>query len=975
MTLPALTLPVTLATDNLDMTLTAEATNGVEITAIRDKTGASPFSYTPNLDDTLEGVEFDGRLWSITAGLQSSGVNSANLPFPNTTYIVGPKDASEFNAYQLVPTAPAVDAVMFEWRGISIPGTSDGDKLWVRIVAESPAAPGSDIRFFGWFGRESGGAGTITIEDFSYPCITLRSFASIRGGESEYLAAKRLQLLIPNLSDLSRPLPWSNQDFWSWHDFGVSKILDAQGPQRHWFLQFSAVCSVNSDVANEYLRCFIVQTEDEEGAWPKSCKHQLILNGASEVWYKMWLSQYPKFEAELAWGKIDDDNTRPISYFYNSYGPKYAHKVAVLQALSVDWWYDICEYYRTWWKTSPQFLKFKTNSLLSDFSKTPSLLMFNWNSQFNDAGEDHVEEIVPVTSAMKAAITNANYTPTLVSHHQTALGPNQGANVTNPGTVATFLEGHRDAIVTIAKSNWISSIYTVPYEIFSVTEEVPFPKSPFTGDMERALATNRDGNHGYGIDQALQKAIDQDEALFVTDPAQVRSNVFAIGGIHPADPVTELYHTEILDLVAGAQELGAYYLDAVGSSGLTYASYHPTHRLGDANPNPWGPHGTPDYFRGVLRWATNLRTHLNARYPGVSFPLFTEIMGEYASLWDLGQPDQSFYFAQSQILGAELMMPTGLNNADHPFETRNPVPPLWETIHNQDRKGVKLAMWPSLSQLALSSWHPGADAEPGLTAGEWFEFHSHGVAQNMILGRHPVTLAHDWALRDFPVAQDSGGTVITSDLAVDPTSKAVVLADFWKTLVESSRNDYAGQYYFEGEMQRPPIIDHSSALVDTVLNPLRHAESIAGIGKFLDPNPQFKIDADGDRQAPPATYFLYPELASSAFRFENFSFDYPAVLSAFFLNDAEDELGLVLINWTETAADWQGTYAPAIHPSWTEYEVHRLVLGGAPILRAGPLLASAGPKTLRASAAPGGDIYLGGQVPAREVWVIRIQAT
>lgn len=913
----------------MDLQFSASATVGVTLDYVRHKTGGNFDFITKLVDPAVTAESLDGRLWEVGYTLR---------PFEGTegSGIVSPRDAASFDAYDVSlsqGTTPPAEALLFVWKGVAIPGARGGDRiavsLMVRLDTDEKVA-----RFWTWVTREHGQS--CSIDYIDGPILWIKGPALPNGGETHLVGQKRTRVLL-GLASLPSdlPAPAINSPLHDWASSAVS--LSATHPNPNQMLQCFALCSLNSVATPDpaYRRVFYAGTEDTGQLWLKDYRYQGYRyrgGGADDGYMKWTVRHYPPFETMVGSEQGTD--------WRGSWAQSYPVVVGAMQADADSFWYDVAEYYRD---------RMATLGLFPPRTELNPRLTASWNQKPSlffpviDIGAylprtrtalDYFETCLETLRAIRLALRSPHVDDDYaVLHFQTWLNNGfQAGTVGNPPKPNPSIYRVADGLTTLmehaAAEGIRVSAYTLPHNVGVTSGWMPFlPDGAFRQDRSGALVSLLAGTY----------------ELEVGSPDMLPYWRHVTGWVR-------------------ALGFGGIYLDAYSGGGFR--------RWFGAHGKPL-PRGGGNRGSGIkTTFVDTVRQIMQGPAADPEVLLFSEVHEEgLLGLWDWigslkGYQPTHMLLAEETLSGAV---------SDLSIEARDMQPPLVEMVLHEYQPTQHLGI-PFVNCLLATNtdWQPFGGM-PGLSAAELRDLFCWVHAGFLANGSRPVSPVYQsefdgW---DGAVTSDPSGVSqalvlrgsaqspnsLRVDPVKDPSGIGMVIASFLRVLLETEVRAYGGQFTMFGRMLRPIAVDYTSVNVARATNPYR----------VFDP-------ALGKVRVDPLTPFR-PFLLPTGYAFTEFipeqaarlkaDFEVPAVLSTMW-QSPEGLVGLVLVNWTDAAASWVGTFDPSLYGITPPYDVSRLVLGGAPIALAAAV--GAGGTTIGTTGS-GATIDLG-TLPARSTAVI-----
>lgn len=843
--LAELTLPQTLGGTKVGVTFVADAKVGCTISELDDKQTAS-FTYDPSGDDG--GSLIDGRIFNLlcrnTAG---AAVN------------IGPDlgTGATFKIYGPLTTSGDGSALMLEWQNVLVTNASENDTLWVRVVVELTNTTDDELRFWTWVGRQTGRSSAV--EEVGSPFVVLKGFSTERGAESEIEGQVRCRAIVPHSANVLLPgVPTHNVDVRYLSQLNVIGGTVSH-PATGAHLPLVAFCDADDQAipASDYLRTLCLWAEDTE-TWAKKVRLTGAGQFSSSAWVRAEIVQIPSFVNDHA-GVLAADGFPPHSRQGNSFGPRYPVVVSMFRSLTSDWWYDVCERYREWYRGVHSPLKTRDNPQKGGLTKGRSLFFPHIQNDF--VNPDFLPDVEALASILSAELPGAE---TKVSHFQSWTAKSLG--VGNPSPSLDAIPGLEETIATLRAAGWKVSLYTNPLHI-----AIDWIPSKLDQGMYARISSG-----------TLVGTIDDEEEILLR---ALRETSLAI---------------------VDRYDLQAIYLDTYTGSSLLLYGREAGRRRRD--------HGDKTPFEARLAGLAFARERGRAISGDPDFQISTENAQE--GIFDMDWTQDGYGFEPFHLLLADetadhaVLRPSPPAMSDHPPQARMMSIPFWQCVHHEWCPASRLSAGFSTRHLFRNTdFYPGDlpnTPDHGLGDDEWVDFLCGQVAYSWIGGAPVFTISVGWDRFD-PIVNAAG---LAS--AFDVNDRGLDVRDFYLEMWNWLQVSKAGEFLLWGKMLRPLQCDYLSAAYDTELSPASHALNL------LD------YATDGG-----AGWFSYSSIADVEYRWGNRAFDVPRVLQTVWEGDG-GVIGLVLCNWSRTAAKFFLTFDPTLYGLVT-FDVDQRQLGGAPI--------------------------------------------
>lgn len=897
----ALTLPATLIGTLIEASFAADAGAGVSFTQLRHKEGGN-FDWTTNLDDTGFRSDLDGRLWEMTCTLRSGA-----------SVTVSPTAAGQFVSYN-VSTIYGGTAHLYEWRRVAIAGAEDNDRVTVRVLCHLAATGDRVFKVYSWITRERGESATI--ESFKCPVLWVKSPAEIRGPDTNLTAAKRSRVLIPQVVPNANGQVGSNTNMWLAAGTGLFKTVPGVNIQH---LQIWAIYNAN-DLGAGHRRTLLGHSMDGSG-WLKGYYYEGLAYG-TDAYMKFGNIYYPRFAKVFSKSATLENGLLPESTYGNSFSSPYPFAVGALTAASNDWWYDVSDYYRTWYVSAVNPTPLATDTTRGNWAKTGAL----WYGAVQVVNKTSIPQATYYTRCidiMRAWMASIDSTEHRASDycilHQQSTGSDFLLTMPGPDGVSrmsTYLRASSD----LAKSYGIrSSLYSM-FEEWQAEFGMPWGLSQF-------LTSSRSG----GPTNIWQYA----------DPAmRQRLMVDGYNALFEKYGAASFY----CDLSNGQGPRASYTPGGEGVGTYSIVARHGNKERSIAKAAFY------DQIRAAMLRSSQFAsgdTHGIVASESVEEPTSTHL--------DLTQDGYNFipqhlcYAEQTIYNPATYAGVPDLSVTDYPAAARNMVPPLWQAVHHQWAPTGRFGVMPLNAGLATNTIYHPSGAFAGMTAAELIE--AHCMCAGLIVVNGMAHLLDYDSGNDFPLLQYSGNQVV-HNATYDPANTAATIFAWYRTLFQAKTLTFAGTFLNAGKMLRPPQVDFASADISKVTNPINACRKLApsafrGWPYFYDGGTWYLATS-------PTTWDIIPSITSGS---QNFTV--PQVHGMIWQNSV-NVIALVLINWSSSNGTWKATINPA-HYGAVNFRVDEISLAGTPTTLGSPAgtftignvsaptvtLGTIGPRTIR----------------------------
>lgn len=898
-----LALPATLSSTIIDATFTADAGAGVSFTQLRHKEGGN-FDWVTFLDDTGSRADLDGRLWQMTCTLRNG-----------TSVTVSPTAAGQFVSYN-VSTIYGGTAHLYEWRRVAITGAEDNDRVTVRLICYMATGTDRVFKIVPQVTRERGESATI--ESFMCPVMWVKSPAEIRAAENNLTAAKRTRVLIPQVVPNANGQVGSNTNMWLAASTGLFKTVPGINIQH---LQVGAIYSAN-DLGASHRRTFLWHTMDTSG-WHKAYYYEGLTYSTTNAFLKIGAIYYPRFGKVFARGAIEN-GLIPESTYGNSLDGQYPFAVGAMTAATNDWWYDVCDYYRTWYQAAAAPPVLATDTNRGNWAKTGAI----WYGAVQVANKTALPQstyyttCVDVMRAWQSVLNSAEHSAyDYAVYHQQSTGSDFLLTMPGPDGVSrmsTYLRANAD----LAKS------YGIRFSIYSMFEEWQFAFGQPWG-LSQDLVANRAGTNT----QYWQ----------YVNPA-FRQKLLNEG------------YTPLLNTYGGA----SFYCDLSNGQGAI-PTYTPAG--GDVGTYSIVPrHGNKERSVAKAAFYDQIRQKMIGSSQFLAGDTHGIIASESVEEFTNGKLDltqDGYNFLPGHLCYAEQVIynpatyagSPDLTLTDYPAASRNLTPPLWQAVHHQWAPTGRFGVMPLNAGLATNTIYHPSGAFAGMSAAELIE--AHCMSAGLIVAAGQSHLLDFDGGNNFPLLSYSGSQVV-HNATYDPSNTAATIFAFYKTLYQAKAATFAGTFLNHGKMLRPPQVDPASADISKSTNPINACRKLApsafrGWPYFYDAGTWYTATSA-------ASWDIIPSMTSGSQTFQ-----VPHVAANIWQNSG-GTIGLVLVNWSSSSATWKATINPT-HYGAVNFRVDEISLAGVPTTLGSP----AGTFTIGNVSAPTVSL---GTIAARSVRVI-----
>ncbi|MFQ5504436.1 MAG: hypothetical protein ACE5F1_06510 [Planctomycetota bacterium] len=895
-------LPVTLRGKKISVMLEREPSVGVRLESLAHHEGSETFVF----ENVPPGDGVEARLWEIRGTHRDSGA----------TWSVGP-DAGSSELLACACTGPEQEnGILLFWDGIAVPDAVDHDRLWVAgLVTLGEDQQVSRWRI--WVGRREGASASL--DEIEFPRCHFKGPVTPRPGEAHVAAQLRGRMFFPTAFQGATPFHSANEPLGAWLLSGASRTHQLPGPFQ--LFQFSCMYAADPKDPRSYRRMLYLGTEDASGFY-KQLGHRGMRvqeNGVEVGVYEWRAIHFPAFGDCIA----NPEDPVPTE-FGNTYCPPYPAVLGALLAKSDAFWYDACDYYRNWVEQAGMVgPKLEQNTELSAVKgHAPWFGFINQRKDLLSGGllyETYTELVRSWRRALESPFLGTD--PTFV-HLQFHNGPLVPLGVDSPERSAD--EGVRDFVLRAFHEGVSVSFYLPSHLTIR-----PSPYHRFT--PEEAIWHLRD--HSAFIHEGVEGKYDFLNLDFGS-PAmwplhadhQIKAEVLGFTGVY-------------LDLLSGTP------------SDLAYDPPPP------AKPGHLA-HGGDYWVRGKVEVAKRARARLHESSlardladAAVRTFVISEGPLEYVTgHLDLVQESYAFNY-QHLTLAEETIYTTFFGTSlqdDVPEASREMTPPLWTAVYHE---WAPVGHQVSISSVGLATngrLYPSGPY-PGMSAGEWTDYHVFQLASHFVAGVKFLLVANLDLSRHSPMVRLERGELVV-DRSIDPEGTGITVMRAARILHEAQKRDFAGQFVRFGRLERPLAVDHQSESVDLTGNPIHACR---------------KTDPAHAWYAYPQVYEPFDPAAPTApgWPWGSMDFPVPKVMHSMW-RSPEGRLGLVLVNWTRDEASWTGSFDPELYGFAPQegVRVKELWLPGAPE----DLGTHGGTFSIRADYSlvyHGGDVFLGSMPP------------
>ncbi len=662
-------------------------------------------------------------------------------------------------------------------------------------------------------------------------------------------------------------LPASNLPMGYWANnpiTGQPISLELEHPARGQQMQFSAMYSHNP--GDSFRKLVYFATEDSKGYYKRYCHTAVPDPGGA--FYRWDAVHFPVYG--------------PVPHI-NYHKSKYPVVISALEACTDSWWYDVTDHYREFVDremgltpiASPNY------SLNPDFVDASTLVATSIvTPEIPEAAQvDAYDKFLKQAQNLRAWFTGANgqETPTFMEWQKWLQGANDaplGAeNPIGPGynpRPFTGIPGQikepapyvRSTIEAVQQSGINLSVYTLPVTVN-------------TGD--------------WGSFDPTWLLRDRDGSLYGTG-TEVEGRLIDYGYPQVPDWMANEVYDDIMNTNPG---LGGMFFDVLGGGGGARLRY-------PADPGLLFKkryHGGSLFVEGTQRVFDTVRARIAAgkttqSHPDIPFLLTETVQEHLAGRYDFGQHGYKSVPWQMQL------NPLFDLFGGHPLflsaEASNPSPPLWHAVYHEYSRAEALA-----PQLAWTATAFG-DVSPA----EWGDYMRMVHALWYFQGMKPTTFQYYYDARAFELLVDNDGTVEPAHPFIPQQGQ---LLTFLRRMHESlDRNSEAGQFLSSGRMERPLLTPN------------------AYFGQSQSPStPAFKIaNSAAVAYGIPGVQHFY-ENAFSNGTFNLLLLGQPGYASPHVMHSMwrssgnQPKLGLVMVNWADTPAFWDGIFDPACYDGIT----------------------------------------------------------
>lgn len=867
-----LALPYDLASTIAEFRFESDATVGVKMTRIRHLEGGA-FDHTTGLDDPA----------FVAANLSAAELDGrlweAVVKLSSGGEVkVGPANAASFAAHNMTTDyASGRTVIQFRWDGIAVAGAEDSDTLWVQITVELGATDRL-ARFRGWIGRKKGSS--CIIEKFVVPVLWLKGIATKKAAETNHIdGQKRTRVLTPANFVTANSLFSQNTPLWWWCQVNDDKTQ--RHPNIFQNIQLAALAGMNPELSPgvpdpAYRRMLYVQTEDARFHYKDFRYRGLNYTTANEGWFNINVTHIPGYERAL--GQVSSIHSSDVTAYDasvsesrmgNEYVTPYATAIGPLTAKNSAWYFDAAELYRDW-AVSAGYVPARL-----DLSTELKSTYRDRDSFF--CGFSHFAEVdrtvyhlreVTITDYIKKALENPYIGNTKGYVHTQKVIPNHDVGSPDSPIAASVDPGLAAAIALANSRGYVYSFYISGIFLLRSSS----PKLAAQAPRQAQIITFNG------------EAINAEDWVACYGRPEARTFM-------PSVTARE---------AAGLLDARGLYADQISGQDFRLC-YGPGHVQ----------HGGNYHTLGKRELIRNLRNSQiasgGADLPpaGTGYMAFSEITEEtLAGLMDFTQIAYHWYPGHF-ALAEEATVPTGVS--DYPWLARDMSVPFWNLVwHEYQIANYFPLPWTSYPMAAGAGAIYPVGGFPGLTQAEWRDLQCFSYASLLAGG---CRTAYFWYLWDFdrPLMQVDPATLALFDPT--GTGTPTTVADFIRQCFQAMEEAYAGQFLVAGRMMRPA--EHDPATNTKVANPAADLD--------LKVRPQ-------DAQSAYPYFYEQP-----GFSFGIDTFDVPAVFHSMWRSPG-GTIGMILVNWTNAAATWNGTFDPSLYGLAATYDCRRLNQGAASTL-------------------------------------------
>lgn len=871
----ALSLPATITGTLIDVLMVSDAGAGASISQVRHKE-SSNFLWNTVLKDTGTRADLDGRMWQIKCVLRSGA-----------SVTVSPTSAGQFVSYD-ASAFYGGQAHLYEWRRVAVAGAEENDRLWVRVLVHLAAVGDRFAKVYCWAGHERGESSTI--EHVMCPVLWVQSPAETRAAENNLTASKRTRLLIPQAVPNFNGQVGVNANFFLHASVGVTKTIDGPNLQQ---LQFWSVTSAN-DLGLSFRRTLMGFTQDTVGWW-KSHYYEGYSYLGTQAWSKFGAVYYPRYGKVFTRGPIEN-GLLPESTFGNSFSSPYPFALGALTAATNDFWYDVCNEYRTWYQAAAAPTPLASDTSRGNFAKTGGI-WFGALQIPNKTSYPQATYYTRCVEVMKALLLRLDSTEHPAASysvlHQQSTGTDFSLRMIGPfgdGNFSPYYKASTDATRAI---NVRASSYSMVEEFYPTTLRWPevLPAHPFKGYKAGDPTGLTTFPYQY-VDSRVRAALIQ----------------YGIQRLRVDQGATSFY----LDLLTGVGSRPTYT-----SAGEGFGVYDTVPR-----------HGNRERGQAKAAFIREIRAAVITGSGDANNILASESTEEHTGPFlDVTQDAYNILPFHLDVAETTIYNPAtyagspDVTLTDHPAGMRTMSLPLWQSVHHQWSPVGRFCTMPLNIGLATNAtYHPNGGFA-GMTAAEMIEVHCMMAGLNFVAGTKQL---YDYdSGNDFPLVQlDSTKSRAVGDATNDPADTATTILGFYKTLHQALALTFAGQFLCAGKMLRPPQVDPSSSDISKQTNPINACRKLSPLAFRGWP---YLYDAGTWVSATSAaTWDVGPSMTSGSQNFQ-----VPQAKATIWQSADGTKIGLVIVNWSSSSATWKATINPA-HYGATNFRVDEITLAGAP---------------------------------------------
>lgn len=871
----------------IELQLSLDATVGVQLDHLRHKIGG-PFDHITKLVDTGELEELDGRLWELTFSLSPSTTPEGDRIHPGL--------ATDFDVWDVTSAYGATAAaLLFVWSGVEVPRAVDGDLLRVVVLLRVD----TNDWLSKWsisVSRERGASASI--DHVHFPILWVKGPSTPEGVESHHEGQKRTRVITPanTLAPARIPAGASNTDLWTWADGGLEAELDH--PSVGLPLQFVALASAHDGGPADPAWRQPLYLAAEDGAHYSKHAHlrgyRYTGGGADDGYLHLSIGHDPSFREELGDQSVATD-------YGNSYIQPYPVVLGARQAdADGNIWFDVASWYRervVAIGAMPPEIE-SSLRLTAAVSREPTAWMggIHLGSFASITQPELFEGFLRYLDILRRGCRGPDAALSS-TYLQFQVWLNGGLPVVNPARELfkdlTYGAGTGlEAVLAAARENGVIPIaYTRPGDLLDELEWV-LPR--------QAIRVLRDGSQGRRSD-----------GFELDDTASLAA----------------WWGPNMTRLIQAAGFRGQYN-DGLGGGDATL-SYPPNGEEHPRHGGSWGSEQRLALIDGV-----------RAEMIDADASIGTESVEEgLAHAINVQQGGLMFYPGHTLLMEEAVRL--AITNS--PTVCRHMHPPLWDVVYHGRIPSQHLGLHLGNCLLATNGdWNPSAGA-PGLTAVEFVDVFcwlygtilAHGNVPLLFQDQHDFD-AHDPTVTGSPsgvanslVLIDEWGSIST-DPTKDFSGTGRTILAFLRLLHQAQRRDFAGDMVQFGQMLRPLSPDYTSVNNSRQTNPL----------SALDPA---HIDLARNRfwGMLPAVAAIALQVNATLFNWQiDATFEVPDAIHSMW-QSPEGVVGLVIVNWSASAATFRATFDPAVYGVSTPYDIIQRRLGDTPVTLAAAVGAGA----------------------------------